>query len=84
MHDDWWFVAKSIEASRPFGPVLAFISRTSWNATPGDWENVVQEAERAGAEVILGDWDNETTHRREAYQEAKTRGYDTSCRFILK
>ncbi len=75
MHDDWWFVAKSIEAAKAFGPVLAFVSRTSWNATPGDWERVVREAEHAGAEVILGDWNNETDHRREAYQEAKTRGY---------
>lgn len=75
MHDDWWFVGKSIEAAKKFGPVLAFISRTSWNGTTGNWEQVTKEAEQAGAEVILGDWDNETDHRRHAYQEAKTRGY---------
>ncbi len=75
LHDDWWFVGKSIEAAKKFGPVLAFISRTSWNGTTGNWEQVTKEAEQAGAEVILGDWDNETDHRRHAYQEAKTRGY---------
>ncbi|HLO97997.1 MAG TPA: glycosyltransferase [Fimbriimonas sp.] len=75
LHDDWWFVSKAIEATKPFGPVLAFISRTSWNATAGDWQKVKDEAEKAGAEVILGDWSNETEHRREAYKTVRERGF---------
>ncbi len=74
-HDDWWFIAKCIEAAKAFGPILAFVSRTSWNGSTGDWQLVVNEAEKAGAEVILGDWDNETSHRRHAYEEAKAKGY---------
>ncbi len=75
LHDDWWFVRKSIEASKDFGPVLAFVSRSSWNGTKGDWEKVAIEAERAGAEVVLGDWDNETDHRRAAYKATLEMGY---------
>lgn len=75
LHDDWWFVRKSIEAVKTFGPVLAFVSRVSWNGSTGDWEKVAGECEAAGAEVILGDWDNETIHRRYAYKTALERGY---------
>ncbi len=75
-HDDYWFVRKVIEAASPFGPVLAFISRRAWSGESGDFGRVVLEAERAGAEVILGDWDNETEHRREALRIAKERGFD--------
>lgn len=75
LHDDWWFAGKSIEAAKSFGPVLAFVSRVSWNGSTGDWQRVAEEAEKAGAEVILGDWDNETLHRRHAYGEARNRGY---------
>ena len=74
-HDDWWFIAKSIDAAKPFGPVFAFVSRTSWNRSVGDWQRVANLAREAGAEVILGDWDNETDHRRHAYQTVKDKGY---------
>ena len=75
LHDDWWFLRQSVEAAFTFGPALAFISRLSWNSSTGDWEKVADEATKAGAEVILGDWDNETDHRRFAMQEAINRGY---------
>ncbi|MBI1331446.1 MAG: glycosyltransferase [Armatimonadetes bacterium] len=74
-HDDYWFVRRSIEAAKPFGPVLAFVSRKAWSGEPGCFERVVEEAEAAGAEVILGDWDNETEHRRTALAAALERGY---------
>ncbi len=76
LHDDYWFVKSAVEAAKSFGPVLAFISRTSWSGDPGDWQRVQNEAQAAGAEVVLGDWDNETVHRREAYRIAKERGYE--------
>ena len=75
LHDDWWFVRKSIEAASPFGPVLAIISRKAWNGTDGDWEKTAREAELAGAEVVLGDWINESEHRRQALEIGIQRGY---------
>jgi hypothetical protein len=75
LHDDWWFVQESIKVTKKTGPCIAFVSRTSWNGTTGNWERVVEEANAAGAEVILGDWDNETDHRREAYRIVRERGY---------
>jgi GT2 family glycosyltransferase/tetratricopeptide (TPR) repeat protein len=75
LHDDWWFVRKTIDASRHFGPVLAVVSRRAWSGESGNWEKVVEVAQQAGAEVILGDWTNETDHRREAIQIAVKRGF---------
>ena len=75
LHDDWWFVQKSIEAAKGFGPVLAIISRRAWSGEDGNYEKVVEEAKEAGAEVILGDWTSESEHRKEAMQIALKRGY---------
>jgi len=75
LHDDYWFVERSLSACKAAGPILAVVSRKAWNGTPGDWERTAAEAEKAGAEVILGDWTEEADQRRFALEEARRRGF---------
>lgn len=75
LHDDHWFVERSLSVCKSAGPLLAVISRTAWNGTDGDWQRTATEAEKAGAEIILGDWTEESDQRRFAIQEARERGF---------
>ena len=75
VHDDSSFLAEAIAAVKSVGPVFCFVSRRAWNGSDGRWEPVVQIAEAAGAIVILGDWPDESLHRRTALAEMKSRGY---------
>jgi GT2 family glycosyltransferase/tetratricopeptide (TPR) repeat protein len=75
LHDDNTYLKQSIESLIGV-PVLAFISRVPWNGTPGDWEETVEVAKGAGAEVVIGDWHSEDEHRRAAMEECRARGYD--------
>ncbi len=75
-HDDYWFVGKVVEAAKSFGPVYAFVSRLAWSGPAGNFERVAEEAKSAGAEVIYGDWDNETDHRRAAYRAVLEQGFE--------
>lgn len=56
-------------------PVLAFVSRTAWDGSSGEWERCVKVAEEHGAEVIVGDWPNEELHRQSALQAVRDKGY---------
>lgn len=64
-----------MRAASKAGPILAFVSRNAWNGTTGDWQACAKAAEEAGAEVILGDWVDESAQRRFAQGEALQRGY---------
>jgi GT2 family glycosyltransferase/tetratricopeptide (TPR) repeat protein len=55
--------------------VFAFISRVGWDGTPGDWEKCKDIAEVEGAEVIVGDWTDESTHRKEAQEVLREKGH---------
>lgn len=75
MHDDHWFVGAAVRSFMPAGPVTAFVSRVAWDGSPGPWERCAEAAEAAGAEVVLGDWPDETSHRRSALEEMRRRGH---------
>jgi GT2 family glycosyltransferase len=75
VHDDAYYLAESIASFKSAGDVFVFVSRLPWSGEPGDWEATAQIARDAGAEVILGDWAPEDTHRQAAIEELRQRGY---------
>ncbi len=75
LHDDHWFTSKALESCKSAGPILAFINQKAWDGSVGDWQKCAEEAKRARAEVILGEWSDESEHRRFAMKEAKARGF---------
>ena len=75
VHDDTYYLAESIASFKPAGDVFVFVSRLPWSGEPGDWEATAKIAGEAGAEVILGDWAPEDTHRQAALEELRQRGY---------
>jgi GT2 family glycosyltransferase/tetratricopeptide (TPR) repeat protein len=77
-HDDHYYLRNVIEAAKSAGPVVCYVSKLAWNGSPGDWETTADIARAAGAEVVLGEWPDETLHRREALAEMQRRGY-TFC-----
>jgi len=74
-HDDHWFLEASIRSFLKAGPVIVFVSRIAWDGSVGDYQKCVQAAEKAGAEVVLGEWGSEADHRRFVLEEAKKRGF---------
>ncbi|MBS1707571.1 MAG: glycosyltransferase family 2 protein, partial [Armatimonadetes bacterium] len=74
VHDDHWFLEPVVKAVLPAGPVTVFVSRMAWDGSDGPWERCVEAADRAGAEVVLGDWSSESEHRKAALAEMKRRG----------
>ncbi|HEY3783569.1 MAG TPA: glycosyltransferase [Fimbriimonadaceae bacterium] len=76
VHDDHWFLRESIRSFSSAGPVVVFVSRIGWDGTSGDWNKCVRIARDAGAEIVVGDWHDESDHRRSAQAELKSRGYD--------
>lgn len=75
LHDDHWFVKLALSSCQKAGPILAFVNQKAWNGEKGDWQRCADAAKEAGAEVILGSWEDETDHRRFAFDEAKRRGF---------
>ena len=75
LHDDYWFTARALASCETAGTILAFVNQKAWNGEPGDWQKCADAAGSVGAEVILGEWQDETEHRRFAMAEAKKRGY---------
>ncbi len=75
IHDDHWFVPRAVASFAPAGPVVAFVTTTAWNGSPGNFQRCVEAASEAGAEVILGDWPDESLHRRTALRQMKERGF---------
>lgn len=75
LHDDRWFVEASVRSFLPAGPVTALVSRTAWDGSPGEWERCAEAAERAGAEVLLGDWTSEAEHRTFGIEEMRRRDH---------
>ncbi|MBS1722987.1 MAG: glycosyltransferase [Armatimonadetes bacterium] len=75
VHDDWYFLAQSIESFKPAGPVAVFVSKTPWNGRAGDWKKAVEASTTAGAEVLVGEWASESDQRKAALAEATARGH---------
>ncbi len=75
LHDDHWFVEAAVRSFLPAGPATAFVSRVAWDGSPGPWERCAEAAERAGAEVVVGDWPGEDLHRRHALAQMRGRGH---------
>jgi len=75
VHDDHWFLERVLASYAPAGPATVFVSRRAWNGSDGPWERVRDAAQAAGAEVVLGDWPDESLHRRVALEEMRNRGH---------
>src|SRR5689334_8088009 len=75
IHDDSWYLRQSIESFRSAGHIFTFISRVPWHDQPGDWKTAVKVAEEAGAEVILGEWTSELSHRQAAQAWLRKKGF---------
>jgi hypothetical protein len=75
VHDDHFFLKNAVRAAAPAGLVTCFVSREPWSGQPGDWKMTVEVAEEAGAKVILGDWPDESQHRRSALEAMRKKGY---------
>ncbi|MBC8066378.1 MAG: glycosyltransferase [Chlorobia bacterium] len=75
LHDDYWFVEKALNACITAGPILAFVNQNAWNGQAGSWQKCADIAQGVGAEVVLGEWEDESEHRRFALVEAKRRDF---------
>ena len=75
VHDDHWFLEASIKSFSNELPCTVFVSKKAWNGSDGPWERCVEVAEKAGAEVVIGEWPDESLHRRSALAEMKSRGH---------
>lgn len=74
-HDDSTYLSAVIAALEV--PVTVFVSREAWgNQAPGDWQASKIIAMEAGATVVLGDWLDETEHRRYTLEWAKEQGVE--------
>jgi GT2 family glycosyltransferase len=74
VHDDCTFLRASLESVAQIDR-LVFVSRLDWRGNLGQWEQTVEVAKSCGAEVEIGDWPNESSHRRHALKAALERGY---------
>ena len=70
LHDDYWFVEKALNTCKTAGPILAFVNQKAWSGEPGDWKKCAEIAQAVGAEVVLGEWEDESEHRRDPDQAA--------------
>jgi hypothetical protein len=74
VHDDDTYLAASLRSVVEV-PRLVFVSRVDWKGGEGGWCRTAELAAMEGAEVILGDWPDESSHRQNALKVAKDRGY---------
>lgn len=75
LHDDCEFLEASIRSLGGEVPVVVLVSRMAWSGRVGDWQRSEHVARSAGAEVVVGDWADESTHRRAALELIRSRGY---------
>lgn len=78
IHDDWLYLPAAIRAASAQGPVHVFVSRLPWHGEPGDWEEAKRQSEQAGAEVHLGEWGDEASHRAAALAFAREKGIEAA------
>lgn len=75
VHDDNLFLAHVVRAFHPESPVFVFVSRLPWSGEPGNWQESVRIAESCEATAIVGNWANETLHRRAALDHIRGLGF---------
>jgi GT2 family glycosyltransferase len=75
LHDDFHYLRDVVRLYRQVGPVTAFVSVRAWNGDDGRWDKCASEAAAMGAEVVPGDWPDETLQRRVALEEMRRRGH---------
>ncbi|MBX3110289.1 MAG: glycosyltransferase [Fimbriimonadaceae bacterium] len=74
VHDDVDFLAASLRSVADV-PRLVFVSRKDWKGNEGDWKQAAKIAKENGAEVELGDWPDESSHRGHALKAARKKGF---------
>jgi hypothetical protein len=74
-HDDALYLPVALKSFACAGPAIVFVSKRAWDNSDGEWERCAQAAEATGAEVVIGDWPDESLHRRVAIEEMRRRGY---------
>ncbi len=75
VHDDTYYLAQSIQSFSSAGQVFVFVSRVPWHNVAGNWEHTAELAKEVGAEVVLGDWNSELSHRQVARDHLLEQGY---------
>lgn len=76
LHDDDRFLEPSVVSFAPAGPVYAFVSRSAWNGTVGDWQRTAEIVRRLGATVVEGEWLSEAEHRAFALNRLQADGFE--------
>jgi glycosyltransferase involved in cell wall biosynthesis len=74
LHDDDFYLSQTIETLGDI-PCVAFVSKTPWHGSVGDWERAARTAQEAGATVVLGEWGDELSQREAASAHLLTLGY---------
>lgn len=75
VHDDIYYLAESIQSFSSAGQIFVFVSRVPWHNVAGDWEQTAELAKNAGAEVVLGDWNSELSHRQAVREYLLEKGF---------
>lgn len=76
VHDDHAFMSLVLEAFPANIPRYVFISKVPWSGEVGDWETAVEICKACNAEAVIGEWSNESDHRRAAYEYLKNLGFE--------
>jgi GT2 family glycosyltransferase/tetratricopeptide (TPR) repeat protein len=74
LHDDDTYLEAAIASVKGSVPVLAFVNKRPWYGGPGDWRRAAETARRSGAEVVVGEWQDEAEHRTCSMKECLARG----------
>ncbi|MEI7575546.1 MAG: glycosyltransferase [Armatimonadota bacterium] len=75
VHTDNQFLAATLRSLSDV-PKFVFVSSVDWQGESHDVSETKHIANTEGATVIEGDWPDETTHRRSAYQHLREAGWD--------
>lgn len=75
VHDDHWFLDAAIASLKGKVPAYVFVNKLPFFGEPGDWSKVKEVAEKAGATVILGQWQGEAGQRNGAAEHLQELGF---------
>ncbi|MGC4044862.1 MAG: glycosyltransferase [Armatimonas sp.] len=75
VHDDHWFLDAAIASLKGRVPAYVFINKVPFFGEPGDWAKVSEAAKKAGATVVLGEWQGEAGQRNGAAEHLRELGF---------
>ena len=75
VHTDNQFLEATLKSLNGVAKIV-FISSLDWQGVKHDVSETRRIAESVGATVVAGDWPDETSHRRSAYQHLREAGWD--------